>query len=183
MISDYEDSDDDEQEQPKEKRPSGKAATRNPGAAQSMRQLPVSTPPERTIRKSKSAPMGRTNGYPAGNPNYIYPQGAPLSPPPPQPYMYSPPQYNPYAAPNPYYQMQQPTVIIRRNAPVMQQGYGNYDQNFEGYFGPDVRPAHHSALELQREQLQNFERTAPRRHYNHPQVIHHDCFEMNFKFD
>jgi hypothetical protein len=171
MISDYEDSEDDEQEQPKVKRPLGKATSRNPNATQSMRQMPVTAPPERVIRKSKSAPMSKLNGTPPGNPNYAFPnQGAGFSPPqPPPPYMYSPPQYNPYAAPNSYYPMQQPTVIIRRNAPAMQT-YGNYDQNFEGYFGPDVRPANHSALELQREQLQNFERTRPRRYYNNQQV-------------
>jgi hypothetical protein len=173
MISDNEDSEDDEQEKPKVKTLAGKSTSRNPRAAQSMRQLPVSTPPERTIRRIKSAPMSQLNGIPPGNSNCVYPnQGAGLSPPqPPPPYMYSPPQYNPYAAPSPYYSMPQPTMIIRRNPPVMHT-YGNYDQNFEGYFGPDVRPtAHHSALELQRDQLQSFERTRPHHHYNNQTVI------------
>lgn len=138
-----------------------KGSGNNPRAAQSMRQLPVSTPPA-PLRKSKSAPMRQ-----AQNPVY-YPQVpnqayiGPVPPMPMQPGVVYPP-YNPqYTAPYFPPMQQPPTVVIRQNpAPVP---YQYYDPNFEAYFSPDVRPVHQqqSSLARQREQLQIFERTRPR---------------------
>jgi hypothetical protein len=133
---------------------------RNPQAAQSLRQIPISPPPVREIRKTHSAPL-----RPLQDPSYLANPSYP-SPRTPMQYPMSPPvlypQYaSPIAAQNMYYSApQQPAVIIRQNQPPLP--YGNFDPNFEAYFGPDVRTTQQSSLAMQRDQFQSFEQSRPR---------------------
>jgi hypothetical protein len=163
-MSDSEVSDVEEQaEVPKKTLPPRNPNGRDPRATQSLRQMPVTTPP-RVLKKSKSAPQRQIQNssmYMAQSPPSGYSSPGVAMP---QPVAY--PQYAaPYVVPNAYYPPPvQPTVIIRQSH--AQVPYNNYDPNFEAYFGPDVRRSQTSTLAMQREQLENYERRRPHNSYS-----------------
>jgi hypothetical protein len=134
-------------------------------ATQSMYQLPVTPPPERSLRRINTAPMGQLNApYVAQEPTTVY-----MTPPPPpvvaapQPYIYPSPQY--YSPPPQYYPpMQQPIIIHQqhRTAPVYPEYQRGYEPTFDEYFGPDVprRSQPSSAYDRQANTLNQYERSS-----------------------